>query len=153
MEAVGLEPEDGVDAAVHLLAAPPFITTSSDEQCAGAVAGSPFGLRISDINTNSQVHLLQNGNYSCPGGRPAPGCQVENPTTNPAATFAGKPVIPAFVNAEFVHPYTNIFGATANWFEGNYTNTVFRMEQAYQLGAPFQPSNLNDRVQITAEPA
>ena len=83
--------------------------------------------------------------------RPAAGRHARGrPTaTNPAATFAGSPVIPANVTAEFIHPYTHIFGTTANWFEGNYTNTVFRLEMAYQLGAPFQSAYLKDRVNIT----
>jgi hypothetical protein len=103
----------------------------------GAVAGSPFGLKINEINVNPAVVLLQDGT----AGRPS--------ATNPAATFAGNAAIPAQVTAEFIHPYTHIFGMTANWFEGEYTNTVFRMEQAYQLGAPFQSAYLKDRVQIT----
>jgi hypothetical protein len=102
----------------------------------GAVAGAPFGLKIEQITVNPAVVLLQNGQ----AGRPT--------AMNPAATFAGAPAIPANVQAEFIHPYTHIFGATANWFEGNYTNTVFRMEQAYQLGAPFQSAYLKDRVNI-----
>lgn len=102
----------------------------------GAAAGSPFGLKIQRIQVNPTQVLLQDGGI----GQPTSG--------NPAATFAGKQVIPALVNAQFIHPYTHIFGATANWFEGNYTNTVFRLETAYQLGAPFQSASLNDRADI-----
>lgn len=99
----------------------------------GAVAGSPFALKINSVNVNPTQQLRQD---------PA------NPASAPAL-FAGKTVIPANVTAEFIHPYTHIFGMTANWFEGNWTNTVFRMEQAYQLAAPFQSAYLTDRVPIT----
>lgn len=102
----------------------------------GAVAGSPFGLKINSINVNPNLFMLQNGGF----GRLT--------TAAPGATWNGYFVRPAFVEAEFVHPYTHIFGATANWFEGNYTNTVFRLETAYQLGAPFQTADLNKRVDI-----
>jgi hypothetical protein len=103
----------------------------------GAVAGAPFGLKIEQITVDPTLVLLQNGQ----AGRPT--------AMMPAATFAGVPAIPANVTAEFIHPYSNILGATANWFEGNLTNTVFRMEQAYQFGAPFQSAYLKDRVPIT----
>ena len=102
----------------------------------GAVAGAPFGLKVEKIQINPTVVLLQDGR----AGRPT--------AANPAATFTGSPVIPANVTAQFIHPYTHIFGTTANWFEGTYTNTVFRLEMAYQLGAPFQSAYLQDRVNI-----
>jgi hypothetical protein len=102
----------------------------------GAVAGAPFGLKIDKIVVNPTQVLLQNG-------------QVGSGTdpNNPAAQFAGARVIPANVTAEFIHPYTSIFGATANYFEGN-TNVVFRLETAYQLDAPFQTAALQDRVNV-----
>jgi hypothetical protein len=102
----------------------------------GAVAGQPFALKVQQINVNPTQLLLQNGE----AGRPT--------ATNPAATFAGSPAIPANVTAEFIHPYTHIVGTTANWFEGSYTNAVFRMETAYQFGAPFQSAYLKDRVTV-----
>ena len=101
--------------------------------------GGRIAVRLEDQQDQRQSRpnvLLQDGT----AGRPT--------ATNPAATFAGSPAIPANVTAEFIHPYTHIFGMTANWFEGNYTNTVFRMEMAYQLGAPFQSAYLKDRVNI-----
>jgi hypothetical protein len=108
----------------------------------GATAGEPFALKIKKVTVTS----------ACPPGLAPPNCGplLQNPTnpSSPDATFGGKPVVPAFVTAQFDHPYTNIFGTTANWFEGNYTNTVFRLETAYQLGAPFQTANLDDRVRI-----
>jgi Protein of unknown function (DUF1302) len=98
----------------------------------GAVAGAPFVVRINKVTVNPTQTLRQN---------------PDDPTS-PPAIFAGKTVIPANVTAEVVHPYTHIFGATANWFEGNWTNTVFRLETAYQLNAPFQSAALEDRVNI-----
>src|SRR6185369_6199471 len=47
----------------------------------GAVAGSPFGLKINEITVNPTQLLLQDGT----AGRPT--------ATNPAATFAGSPAI------------------------------------------------------------
>jgi hypothetical protein len=99
----------------------------------GAAAGSPFALKIEKVVVDSTKVIHQN---------------LDDPSS-PPATFAGAIVNPAQVTAEFIHPYTHIFGATANWFEGNLTNTVFRMETAYQLGAPFQSASLSDRVRIT----
>jgi hypothetical protein len=106
----------------------------------GAAAGSPFALKIQKVNVTATEELLQDGTI----GRPT--------TTNPEALFAGQHVLPANVTAQWIYPYSHIFGTTANWFEGNYTNAVFRMETAYQLGAPFQTANLDDRVTVTGYP-
>ncbi len=93
----------------------------------GASAGSPFALRIKDI-------------------------QIPTPTTTTANAlpynFSGLTVFPAEVTAELVHPYSHIFGLTGNYFEGNWTNTVFRLETAYQMGAPFQSIDQNLRVPV-----
>jgi hypothetical protein len=106
----------------------------------GAVAGAPFGLNISRV----VVPTFQAAN----GFR-------QNPAdpTSPLATLKGvrAPVYPANVTAEFEFPYTHIFGFTGNWFEGNYTNTVFRLETAYQIGAPFQTASLDDRAEVEQE--
>jgi hypothetical protein len=99
----------------------------------GAQAGAPFGLKISKVVVPASL-IPSNAIRQDP-----------NDPTSPLAAFAGRPVYPADVTAEWIHPYTHIFGMTANWFEGNYTNTVFRMEQAYQLAAPFQSAFLKDR--------
>ncbi|MFN8640647.1 MAG: DUF1302 family protein [Candidatus Binatia bacterium] len=106
----------------------------------GAVAGAPFALDIkSAIVPTFQVDNAFRQNPNDP--------------TSPPATLVGvrTPVYPANVNAEFVFPYTHIFGFTGNWFEGNYTNTVFRMEQAYQIGAPFQTASLAKRAAVEQE--
>jgi len=102
----------------------------------GAGAGSPFGLKINSISVNPTQSLLQNGDVGIPTSQ------------NPSALFAGRSTSPAFVKARFIHPYTNIFGATANYFEGN-TNVVFRFETAYQLDAPFQSAAPRDRVNVS----
>src|SRR5215470_3257227 len=83
----------------------------------GAAAGAPFGLKINSINVNpTQVILQDNNNPNRNPNSPT----VGRPTAaNPAALFAGSSVNPAFVNAQFIHPYTNTVGATANYFEGN----------------------------------
>jgi hypothetical protein len=105
----------------------------------GADAGTPFGLKLEKI--------------VIPASFTAGNAIPQNPNaplsaTNPAARFAGRIVLPAQVTAEYIHPYTHIFGATANYFEGNFTNTVFRLETAYQLGAPFQSAFITDRIHI-----
>jgi hypothetical protein len=106
----------------------------------GAVAGSPISLNISRV----VVPTFQAAN----GFR-------QNPAdpTSPLATLTGvrAPVYPADVTAQFEFPYSHILGLTGNWFEGNYTNTVFRLEMAYQFGAPFQSASLDDRVQVEQE--
>ena len=45
------------------------------------------------------------------------------------------------MNAKIVDPYMHIFGLTGNYFEGDYTQTVFRMETAYAMGEPFQSTD------------
>ena len=95
----------------------------------GAAASAPFALKI-EKTTVLSTPLRQN-----PG----------DPNSAPA-TFNGLPVFPTDITAEFIHPFTHIFGLTGNYFDGNYTNGVFRLETAYQLGAPFQSASLNDRV-------
>lgn len=104
----------------------------------GAVAGSPFGLDIQKVvvpNIGNTANAFR---------------QNPNDPSSPPATLSGvrAPVYPADVTAEFVFPYSHIFGLTGNWFEGNYTNTVFRLETAYQIDAPFQTASLNDRAPI-----
>ena len=103
----------------------------------GAVAGAPFALNI----TKAVVPTFQQTNAFR---------QNPNDPSSPPATLTGvrTPVYPANVDAEFVFPYSNIFGLTGNWFEGNYTNTVFRLETAYQLDAPFQTASLQHRAQV-----
>lgn len=107
----------------------------------GAVAGSPLALNITKVvvpNVGNTAYAFR---------------QNPNDPSSPAATLTGvrTPIYPANVDAEFVFPYSNIFGVTGNWFEGNYTNTVFRMEMAYQIDAPFQTASLDSRAPILQE--
>jgi hypothetical protein len=104
----------------------------------GAVAGAPFGLNIKKAVV-PDTFIPANAFKQDPN----------NPSSSPAL-FAGRPVFPANVDAEFEFPYTNIFGTTANYFEA-YTNTVLRMEMAYQIDAPFQSAAFSDRAPITRE--
>ncbi|HSQ01160.1 MAG TPA: DUF1302 family protein [Candidatus Dormibacteraeota bacterium] len=101
----------------------------------GAVQGAPFGLKIKKIVVPANLV-------------PANAIRQTSDPNSPPATFVGLPVYPAKVTAEFIHPYTHVFGMTANYFEGNYTNTVYRMEMAYQLGAPFQSAFVKDRPHV-----
>jgi len=89
----------------------------------GAIAGSPFKLKIESIEL----------------GNPEPAL----------GTFEGLPVAPAYVKAKYMHPYSHIFGFTANYFEGDYTQMVFRLETAYQLGAAVQTIEDSKRVPVT----
>ncbi|MEO8603613.1 MAG: DUF1302 family protein [bacterium] len=97
----------------------------------GAVAGAPFGLDIQKV-TVPDTFIPANA-FKQADGTPA--------------RFSNSVVFPADVQAEFVFPYTNIFGTTANYFEG-FTNTVYRMEMAYQIDAPFQSASFQDRVPV-----
>lgn len=93
----------------------------------GAFAGAPFGVDIKQIQFR--------------GLNPFP-----FEVAPELGTFAGQPVVAADVVAEVRHPYTHIFGFTANYFEGDFTQTVFRMETAYQLGASVQTIDPDKRV-------
>ena len=93
----------------------------------GVGASSPFGVKINSIKTPANFI-------------PANALQGQ--------TFLGKRVFPALVDAEVVHPYMHIFGLTGNYFEGDFTQTVFRMEQAYALGEPNQSIADGDRVNV-----
>jgi len=105
----------------------------------GAVAGEPFGLKIERIVVPTSL-------------TPASAIR-QNPgdPTSPLATFSHRPVFPADVTAEFIQPYTNIFGITGNYFDGAHTAAVFRLETAYQLGAPFETAALSSRVHVVNE--
>jgi hypothetical protein len=100
----------------------------------GAVAGAPLALDIKSVTVPDS--FVPVNAFKQADGTPA--------------LFSGRPVYPANVNAEYRMPYTSIFGTTANYFEGN-TNTVFRMEQAYQIDAPMQSASFQDREPITRE--
>jgi hypothetical protein len=49
------------------------------------------------------------------------------------------------ITAQIEYPYNHIFGITGNYFEGDFTSAVFRLETAYVLNEPMQtiqPSKL-----------
>jgi hypothetical protein len=56
--------------------------------------------------------------------------------------FEGVPIFEADVQGEIKHDYNHIFGFTANYFEGDYTQTVFRLETAYDMNVPYICSEL-----------
>ena len=95
----------------------------------GAKAGTPFAIEFEDVDVpftgdpNNAISADPNDPFNPNGTR---------------AQFGNNLVFPAFVKAKFDHPYVHIFGLTGNYFEGDYTNTVFRMETAYALDEPFQ---------------
>jgi hypothetical protein len=64
------------------------------------------------------------------------------------ARFLDRAVFPALVDAEVKHPYVHIFGLTGNYFEGDFSQAVLRMEMAYALGEPNQSIADEDRVAI-----
>ncbi|MFQ5664976.1 MAG: DUF1302 family protein [Candidatus Binatia bacterium] len=86
----------------------------------GAGAASPFAVKFDSITV--------------PFGA-APIGVYQPDLNNPNQTFK---VLPVNVRARVVHPYMHIFGATGNYFEGDYTQTVFRFETNFVLGEPYQ---------------
>jgi hypothetical protein len=106
----------------------------------GAKAGTPFSLEIDSIEVPSTGN--PNNRIMDSSGQPAFfGGGVNSQAQSVHGAF------PAFVKAHFNHDYSHIFGLTANYFEGNWTNTVFRMETAYALDQPFQTRD--NRVRVT----
>lgn len=93
----------------------------------GVGANTPFAVKIDSVKTPANFVKSQ---------------------SIPNATFFGKPVFPAEVDAEVQYPYVHIFGLTGNIFEGDYTQTVFRFETAYALGEPNQSIDPNDLADI-----
>jgi len=90
----------------------------------GALAGAPFALKIKSVTANLA-------------------------STDPElGLFDNQGVSRADVNAEFVHPYSNIFGFTSNYSDEDYTQTVFRLETAYALNQPVQTVAENKRVLV-----
>jgi hypothetical protein len=49
------------------------------------------------------------------------------------------------VTAEIKYPYNHIFGLTGNYFEGDFTASVLRLETAYVMGEPFQTTEFAKR--------
>ncbi len=88
----------------------------------GVGAASPFGVKIESISLDTTAPKV--GNFQP---------DLNSPTTHD--------VLPINVNAKVVDPYVHIFGLTGNYFEGDYTQTVFRMETAYAMGEPFQTTD------------
>lgn len=114
-------PKDASEVGFRFHAVTPqgleFSTNYLYARARGVGAGSPLGVQIQHI------------------GRPTVGSgQKFQPLDG------GPPVnvlqIP--VTAEILYPYNHIFGLTGNYFEGDFTSAVFRLETAYVLDEPIQ---------------
>jgi hypothetical protein len=88
----------------------------------GAIAGTPAKLKMQSVYIQSEEPDL--------------------------GTFEGIPVKRVAVTAKYMHPYSHIFGFTANYFDGDFTQIVFRLETAYQLGAAVQTIEDEKRVPV-----
>jgi hypothetical protein len=89
-------------------------------------AANPLGVQITSVRQGS--------------GRG--GTVLNADGTNSTFVFADGTVVKklfyADVDATVKYPYNHIFGLTANYFEGDYTASVFRLETAYAMGEPYQ---------------
>ncbi len=91
----------------------------------GVGANGPLGVKIDEVD-------LYPGKSTSPLG-----------SLNNAGTFLfgdgqSRLAGTALVRAKVKFPYNHIFGLTANYFEGDYTSSVLRMEMAYVTGEPYQ---------------
>jgi hypothetical protein len=103
----------------------------------GVGAASPFGVRISSVDLPA---------LPPPFGRAQPIGTYQVDANNPASVA---PVFPVNINAKIIDPYMHIFGLTGNYFEGDFTEAVLRMETAYVLGEPYQTIAANSLVPVT----
>jgi len=122
----------------------------------GAAASNAFALKIKEVRTDLQsTTTIRKADGQVTGARSrcnkAEGCEIQNlvGTFDGAGNYQpayfgdiGTQVFRGFVDAEFVHPYVHIFGLTANYFEGDFTQAVFRLETAYALGIPYISAKL-----------
>ncbi len=86
----------------------------------GVGANSPLGVQIQEVHLIPGTTALNSGTFQFGDGTVAPN------------------VGQALVKAKVKFPYNHIFGLTANYFEGDWTSAVLRMEMAYVTGEPFQ---------------
>ena len=108
----------------------------------GVGAASPFALKIEKVDLPAfPLGACKAG--AAPKG--AIGC-YQRDVNNPATQSA---VFPIDVTAEVIHPYMHIFGLTGNYFEGDFTQAVFRFESAYAMGEPFQTTEADTLVPVT----
>lgn len=123
----------------------------------GAAAGTgSLALKIKEVRTDLQstttIHKepgqVTGTKSRC---RNENGCDIENLVGTFDGTGGYQPayfsevgaqVFRGFIDAEFIHPYTHIFGLTANYFEGDLTQAVFRLETAYALDLPYLSARL-----------
>lgn len=91
----------------------------------GAAASNAFAVDLDSVN----VDLASPSNYKKTCNQNTGVCEDD--------LFEGRQVFRADVKGEIKHSYNHIFGLTANYFEGDYTQTVFRLETAYDLNVPY----------------
>jgi hypothetical protein len=60
-----------------------------------------------------------------------------------------KPVYPIDVTGRIMMPYQHIFGTTANYFDGDFTQAVWRLETAYVMDSPFNTRDPSTLIPIT----
>jgi hypothetical protein len=93
-------------------------------------------------------YLAPNGPLWMPGTpahKPAVG-QYQADINNPNSI---QYVMPVNVKMRLMQPYQHIFGTTANYFEGDFTQAVWRLETAYVMNSPFATTDPNTLVPIT----
>ena len=69
---------------------------------------------------------------------------------DPTKPLATKAVRPIYVVGKMIHPYNHIFGMTGNYFEGDFTQSVLRLETLYITSSPFNTTDPNTLVPIRA---
>ncbi|HVO24442.1 MAG TPA: hypothetical protein VMW56_12535, partial [Candidatus Margulisiibacteriota bacterium] len=117
-------PQDASEVGVRYHAVTPqgieFTTNYLYARARPIGASSPLGVKIGAVPNPKPCKAP---------GFPCQSFQLDNQVV---------PVQAVPVNAEIVYPYNHIFGLTGNYFEGDYTAAVFRLETAYAMGEPFQ---------------
>ncbi len=98
-------------------------------------ASLPVALRVESVNLPGLPGL---------GGVPIGKYQVDS--NNPSDV---RDVYPVDLKAKIVHPYLNVAGFTAKYYDAAFTNTSYRMETAYVFGSPFHTVESDKLVRTT----
>jgi len=137
-------PQDASEVGVRFHGVTPqgfeFSTNYMYGRGRGVGAASPFAVKI------ESVQFPKGGQPAALGGKPTIIGQYQRDINDPSSVVD---VIPIDVKAKVIHPYMHIFGLTGNYFEGDFTSTVFRFETAYAMGEPFQTTDPNTLVPVT----
>ena len=117
-------PQDASEVGVRFHSVTPqgieFSTDYLYARARAVGAAGPLGVKIGAVPNPKSCKAA---------GFPCQSFQLENTVV---------PVQAVPLNAEIVYPYNHIFGLTGNYFEGDYTASVLRLETAYAMGEPFQ---------------